>query len=138
MDYEEAPEIGAPRSEMAAELLGQATGLLTQTVCAVKGLRRSEASDGARAWAPVGKESFGDVSVFERKEPSANVLLVLVDAVGVARAAVRDFMSVLKAVQIAKSLRFPVSRAGRSYLREALEAEDLTEQVRGSTLRIDM
>ena len=132
MDHEKAVEIGAPRSMVAAERLEEATGFPTHTVCVVKRLDGSGTSGGAHIWTPVGEENLTEVEVFEQKEPSGD------DRDGVAKATVRDLMPFGEAVRVAKSLPFAVSRAKESRLRQALEAEDLTEQVRCSTLRIDL
>ena len=138
MDHEKAVEIGAPRSMVAAERLEEATGFPTHTVCVVKRLDGSGTSGGAHIWTPVGEENLTEVEVFEQKEPSGDGLVLLVDRDGVAKATVRDLMPFGEAVRVAKSLLFAVSRAKESRLRQALEAEDLTEQVRCSTLRIDL
>lgn len=138
MNYEKALEIGVGRSADAAELLATATGLMTQMVCAVTrvgSFGRREDTDG---WAPVGEESFVDVAFFEHKEAPANALVLLVDEDGYTKASTRGFFAVKDAVGIAKSLELPVSASKTSYLRKVLEAEDLTEQVRASTLRIDV
>ena len=138
MDYAEALEVGAGRSADAAERLGKATGLPTQRVCAVKHMDPSGAREKPHAWSPVGKENFSDVAFFTHREASANALVLLVDSDGDVKACSSDFLPVRVAIEMAKSLRFPVSRWKGSYLAKVLEAEDLTEQVRGSTLRIDM
>ena len=138
MNYEKALEIGVGRSADAAELLATATGLMTQMVRAVKQIGSFGRREDPDAWAPVGEENFVDVAFFEHKEPSANALVLLVDEDGYTKASTRDFLPVKDALGIAKYLEFPVSTVKRSYLRQVLEAEDLTEQVRASTLRIDV
>ena len=139
MEYEKALRIGRKRAEAAAALLDERTGLVSQPVCAVRDLQEPGCSvPEPDRWAPVGKESFADIAVFEHRGDAQKALILLVDEHGMAKACTWDFMTLRAALRATQLLKLPVSRAEGSRLRKLLESKDLTETVRSSTLRMDV
>jgi len=138
MEYQKALKIGRGRAEAAAALLEERTGLACQTVCAVKDLSGGPGQlPESDRWAPVGEESFADIAVCRGSHSAQNALPLVVDADGVPKACSWDFMTIKRALRILELVRLPVSRVEGSRLRELLEAQDLTDTVRSSTLRME-
>ena len=132
MEYEKALEIGQRRAEEAARLFESKIGLRGLAVCAVRRI-----DETGTEWAPVGEGDFLEVAVFDHKPPAQNTLFVIVDEDGCPKACSWEHLSLDRALFLVRHMPLPVSPRGDSRLRALLEAEDLTEQVRNSTLRID-
>ncbi len=136
MKYEEAAAVGAARCAAATGILEASSGLKAQAVCAVRPPEKPDQVP-AGGWQPVGRESFVEVAVFPNKGDE-NALLGVVDDKGVFKACLREFLPLKEALNLWKQVRLPVAMHKGSTLRRLLEEQDLTEQVRNSTLRIDM
>jgi len=139
MEYKKALTVGMERANAAAVALANATGLAAHPLCAVRSrpdsVRLGPQPDG---WEPVGEEIYLDIAVFSHKDPAANALVLVVDGRGYEKACTKNFISKEEALRRVTGAAIPVSRMERSCLRRLLEERDLTEQVRASTLHIEM
>jgi hypothetical protein len=132
MEYEKALEIGRRRAEQAARLFESKIGMRGLAVCAVR-----QIDETGTEWMPVGEASFLEVAVFDRKPSAQNTLFVIVDEDGCPKACSWEYLALDRALCLVRHRPLPVSPRWDSRLRTLLEAEDLAEQVRNSTLRID-
>jgi hypothetical protein len=134
MEYAQASVTGLARSAAAVAILKGSTGQPAQEVCAVRPRAQGSPPDG---WRPVGRQSFLEVAVFPNKGKE-DTLLGVVDEEGWFKACLREFVSLKEALELSQRVPLPVSRKKGSTLRKLLDEQDLTEQVRASTLRVDM